>query len=589
MVPDDRGRARLHIAQQAATPHGGRITPTSTGGGTIARRTPPWPRRDLPLPGSVRPAAAGTRRPVLTNLAHLDSMRVRIAPPAIAGHTTYRLGEEPQVEVVWTYAGRLPDGSYLPCGGGDCDRHGTYTQGAFNADDIARAAVVYVRHWRATGAATSRAAARQLLRGLCYLQTVPDDDTDPRAGNVVLWQQADGRLNPSAEPVELPDPSDSGHSAWLARTIWALGEGFAAFDGDDPDFAAFLRSRLRLAMSAVRRQVLCRYGQWRLVDDTPTPAWLVADGADLTGEALLGLCAYAAAGDDEDARKVVEQLSEGVSAMRTGTPWTWPFGAVLPSGRSRTEWHAWAGLAPAALARVYAVCGDLPARDAALADAASFTPHLLVGGGPDNLRVALPGARDALTVDGVQLAYGAHSRLESLLATARATGRAALNTLAGVAGSWFFGNNPARAPMYDPATGITYDGIDVNPEGGRGLVHRDSGAESTIHGLLAMLALDAEPHAAAIARIAEPAARFEGADLHSAALADPLSGAHLTLLRSMATSTRAADVVVPGDAPATVSVNDPGGDELEHYTTTAGRIRVLVAAGGFTTVVQPGR
>ena len=32
----------------------------------------------------------------------------------------------------------------------------TWGQGAFNADDISRAAVVYLRHWRATGSTTSR-------------------------------------------------------------------------------------------------------------------------------------------------------------------------------------------------------------------------------------------------------------------------------------------------------------------------------------------------------------------------------------------------------------------------------------------------
>ncbi|GAA0733178.1 hypothetical protein Drose_20975 [Dactylosporangium roseum] len=535
---------------------------------------------------------------MLTNLAHLDALRVRLVPPPQPGHTTFRLAEEPAVEVVWTYAERLPDGSYLPCGGGDLDQDsGYFGQGAFNADDIARAAVVYVRHWRATGAATSRAAARQLLRGLCFLQTVGDDD--PWSGNVVLWQQPDGTLNPSADPPEPPDPSDSGESAWLARTVWALGEGYAAFRDDSPDFAAFLQARLRHAVGAIRRQVLPRYGQWRLVDDHATPAWLIADGADLTGEALLGLSAYVAAAGDDDVRKVLEQLAEGVTAMRTGTPWTWPFGAVLPSGLSRTTWHGWAGLAPAGLARVYEVAGDLAARDAALADAASFTPHLLVGGGPDNLRVALPGAREALTVDGVQLSYGAQSRVESLLATARATGRSSLSTLAGIAGSWFFGNNPAGAPMYDPATGRTYDGVDVldEPPAGathRGVVHRDAGAESTIHGLLAMLALDGDPHAAAVARIADHGDQepcrdaTAGADLRCLALADPLTGARVTLLRSMATSTRATDVIVPGDTTATVSVNDPAGEELEHYTTTAGRIRALVVAGGYTIVHTAG-
>ena len=45
-------------------------------------------------------------------------------------------------------------------------------------------------------------SAYQLLRGLTYLQTVEGDD----AGNVVLWMQPDGTLNPSADPVELPRP-----------------------------------------------------------------------------------------------------------------------------------------------------------------------------------------------------------------------------------------------------------------------------------------------------------------------------------------------------------------------------------------------
>ena len=73
-----------------------------------------------------------------------------------------------------------------------------------------------------------------MLRGLTYLQTA----TGPNAGNVVLWLQPDGTLNPSAEPKELPDPSDSDASYWLARTAWALGEGYAAFKRADPAFAA---------------------------------------------------------------------------------------------------------------------------------------------------------------------------------------------------------------------------------------------------------------------------------------------------------------------------------------------------------------
>ena len=50
---------------------------------------------------------------------------------------------------------------------------------------------------------------------------------------------------------------------------------------------------------------------------------------------------------------------------------------------------------------------------------------------------------------------------------------------------------------YDPATGRTADGVS-----GDGVVNRNSGAESTIHGLLTMLALDASPPLARAARAA---------------------------------------------------------------------------------------
>jgi len=56
--------------------------------------------------------------------------------------------------------------------------------------------------------------------------------------------------------------------------------------------------------------------------------------------------------------------------------------------------------------------------------------------------------------------------------------------------------------MYDPATGVTYDGVT-----GDGTINRNSGAESMIHGLLSMLALDAAPDVAAVAQVAQPIAR----------------------------------------------------------------------------------
>jgi len=100
--------------------------------------------------------------------------------------------------------------------------------------------------------------------------------------------QPNGRLNTVADPPETPSPSDSNASYWLARTTWALGEGYAAFKNQDPAFASFLRTRLDLSVTALRTEVLNKYGQHLQIDGRSNPAWLVVNGADASAEAVHG-------------------------------------------------------------------------------------------------------------------------------------------------------------------------------------------------------------------------------------------------------------------------------------------------------------
>ena len=163
--------------------------------------------------------------------------------------------------MLWVYADARPGGRSSGSAAARCDpATNTYGQGAYDADDIARAAVVYLRQWRATGDPAAKEQAYQQLRGLAYLQTL----TGPTAGEVVLWMQPDGTLNPTPTPADSPNPSDSGPSYWLARTLWALGEGYAAFRDTDPEFAGFLRARMDLAdRGAEPRRARPRTGRTR--------------------------------------------------------------------------------------------------------------------------------------------------------------------------------------------------------------------------------------------------------------------------------------------------------------------------------------
>lgn len=401
-----------------------------------------------------------------------------MSPKAVPGHTTYGLAQDPELLVPWTYADLNEDGTYARLGGGDYDAvTKVYSQGAFNTDDIARAAVVYLRHWRQTGSSDSRAKAYDLLRSVAYLQTT----TGPSYGRSVLWMQQDGTLNPSAEPAERPDPSDSADSYWQARSLWAYGEGYAAFKTVDPAFARFLRDRIRLSVRALNHDVLARYGRYEQADGVKVPSWLIRDGSDASAEAVLGLSAYVgAARGDTLARDALRKLVRGIAAMATD-PDGWPYGAVLPGAQSRSIWHAWSSQQSAALARSSTVLKKRSLLKPAITEAVRFDPTLLTSGGADNGWLPAP-------VETVQIAYGVDSRVESLLAVADAGGTPAGYDLAGLEAAWFFGANRARQPMYDRSTGVAFDGLEAD-----GRINHGSGAESTIHGLLTMLALDDHP------------------------------------------------------------------------------------------------
>jgi hypothetical protein len=472
------------------------------------------------LLGGASWASAAAKAP-LTNLAHLDFLGDSVTPPPQSGHTTYRLASEPSLRVLWTYAEPLADGSYRRIGGGAYDPDAnTYGQGAYNTDDLTRAAVVYIRHWRQFRDRHSRDAAYGLLRTVTYFQTMT---AGASRGNFVLWMQPDGTLNPSADPKELPDPSDSDASYWLARSIWALGEGYEAFRKADPGFAAFLRTRLELALDALDREVLVRYGTHRVFDGAQFPAWLIVDGADASSEAVYGLSAYVRARPgDKRARRDLERLADGITEMAlSDSASTWPFAAILPYAGSRSLWHAWGDDMAGALATAGSTLGNNLFTTVARKAMARFTPHLLVQGGADQGWLPAP-------AELAQIAYGADATLQNLLRTADATGLTGFRKLAGLHAAWYFGNNRSGVQMYDPATGRTFDGLEAD-----GRVNRNSGAESTIHGLLSMLALDARPDVAAAAT-----SRNTRIDQHTWSLLEAESGA----------LTGAATVVTPASA-----------------------------------------
>ena len=79
------------------------------------------------------------------------------------------------------------------------------------------------------------------------------------------------------------------------------------------------------------------------------------------------------------------------------------------------------------------------------------------------------------------LPFDVSCAVAGLAAVARATSDARYATAAANGRQWFHGRNTAQQPVYNRRWGLVYDGID------NGHVSRNSGAESTIEGALALL------------------------------------------------------------------------------------------------------
>ena len=434
------------------------------------------------LTGSVGTATAAAPSIIPVNLAHLDFLHDTVPYMAsTAGHSTTEPGQP--IDTWWVYANfNAPTNSYTRVGGGTyIPSTNTYGQGAFDTDDVARAAVVYVTHYQDYGDQHSLQYARGALRFVLYMQTT----SGPNAGNFVLWMQPNGALNPQPTPPDSPNPSDAGASDWLARSLWAMGDAYATFRDRDPAFAAVLAQRMNLAMSTLDAELVGpNYGQYYTIHGFQTPKWLIGDGADASSEAMLGLSSYFEATGNDEAKKLAERLGSGIAALQLGTAGDWPWQAMLPWARSVSDWHAYEAHMSMALAMGGPLLGRTDWLAAAERDANLFEVRQQLSFGPIN---GLEPAPDDLS----QIAYGVEATADGLLYLGNATQNQVYRQLAGFAASWFFGNNPANTAMYQPATGVVYDGINND-----GTVNRNSGAESTIEGLLALINVVNDPIAA---------------------------------------------------------------------------------------------
>lgn len=341
-------------------------------------------------------------------------------------------------------------------------------EGISAVDDVARAALVYLAYYQRTGDPHALELARYALNFVLRLQA-----SDGEYFNFVYDRE--GTLNRGGRT------SYKSWGWWAARGQWALAAGMRVFRDADPEYAENLQEAYLIGERALR-QAIGAVGAYDEIHGVKIPAWLVGGGSDVSALALLGLLEYYRVEPNSNTRQLITNLANGIAAYQMGGPGEYPY-AAHPSNTSSTAlWHAWGSHQTHALA----LAGHLLDRqdwiDSARREADTFFVRLLAS---DFINEMLP-----LPRRGGQIAYGTQVIVSGFWALYQATGEEQYARYAGLAASWFLGNNMAGVPMYDPESGRCFDGID-GPTPQR--VNRNAGAESTIEALYALMLVDRDP------------------------------------------------------------------------------------------------
>lgn len=343
-------------------------------------------------------------------------------------------------------------------------------EGLSAVDDVARAAVVYLWQYERTGDPELLELARNCLDFVMYMQA-----EDGEFYNFIT--DSSGTINLTG------GTSYKSLGWWAMRGFWALGEGVSVFDSVDPSYAdtlatAYLRTETSLGAT------LNNYGKMLTLHSFEIPAWIPGGEPAVAGIGLLGMSAYYQARPNDETASIITKIADGISAYRLGNHSDYPFGMHPVSANAPAFWHAWGAdmehglvVAGMALGRSDWIESAAQSADSFLLRQLAFENFRNIGVVPDRLN---------------QIAYGTNMLVQTYAVLYRATGEERYAQYAGLAASWYFGNNMAGVPMYDPATGRVLDGIG-GPVSWR--VNRNSGAESTIEGLMSLIALADMPAA----------------------------------------------------------------------------------------------
>jgi hypothetical protein len=339
-------------------------------------------------------------------------------------------------------------------------------------DDVARVALIYLQDFEKGKSPESATKAKEALKFCLNLEN--------GEGLYYNFVEKNGEVNKTGHTSFL------GFTWWTGRAFWALSQAERVLPQDDPmqaDISAAL-DRTVERLQEYRNEpktwpgLLATYERLGI-----EPGTLPDDSGSITALFCMGLTQRVRSGKaDTGQAKLLEEYGEAIVKGRHAADHPFLGNLHLNSLNDLQTVHLYGNN------QVQALCeaGTALQRPDFIASARAEGEH----GYPQLLASWMtPFAVSPSPEPFPQIAYSAECAVSNLQALYKATGETKFSLLAGLYGTWFSGANVAGQPVYHPASGRAFDGVD--PQG----VSLNSGAESNAEALLAMQSLEGSPGA----------------------------------------------------------------------------------------------
>jgi hypothetical protein len=340
-------------------------------------------------------------------------------------------------------------------------------------DDAARAAIFYLEYFKAYNDTLSLQKYYHLVEFLLYMQA------DNGFFYNFVWK--DNSINKTFK-TSVAEPN-----WWSWRALWALTEGYEYLTKIDNDRSVRCKNSISQIIQNIKKNIPKEKNDF-IIEGIKLPDWLPFQFAsDQAALLTIILSNYYKITGDKEILDYLNSLVQGIMMMQIKDSDYKYNGAFLSW---QNTWHGWGNSQSYALLKAYQVLREEKIKTSALLELDNFYERLIENGFLSYFKVKKNECRYEVVEANKysQIAYVIRPMIFALLEAYNITSDSAYVIKAGKVAQWFIGRNPARSVMYNPHTGILYDGIESEK-----LINKNSGAESTIEGLLSLLRISLNP------------------------------------------------------------------------------------------------